>query len=107
MTASCPYCHDAMLPPDPDNMKVWRCVPCNVAQELLGYGISITYISCTIRGQEYSVRLDGKNLDTHITRWNFTDDGFAIGDTFVSAVGLLNITPSNIVQKIKTYVVFS
>lgn len=106
MTASCPYCHEVMFPPNPDNIKVWRCFPCNVAQELLGYGVSIIYISCVIKGQEYTVRLDGRDTKTYIIRWNITADGFGIGDTFIVAPRLLNITPSNVVERIKTYMVF-
>jgi len=95
-----------MRQPDPDK-GYWRCDPCQVVQELLGYGISITHIAFQIRGQEYSVRLDGKNLSTQFTRWQGTNDGFYIGEVILSIDGLADITPSNVIEKIKLYMVFS
>lgn len=106
MTASCPYCHQAMIQPEPDK-GYWKCAPCNVFQELLGYGVAITYVSCIIKGREYTVRMDGKEMITSITRWEHTADGFAIGEPILYAMGLMNVTPSNIVEKIKLFLVFS
>jgi hypothetical protein len=106
MTAACPYCRQVMIPPEPDKGH-WKCRSCNIAQELLGYGVSITYIACSIKGVEYTVRLDGRDLGTQFTRWEQTADGFYIGDIFLVLPGVLNITPSNVVEKIKLYMVFS
>lgn len=106
MSTDCPYCHRAMQQPDPDK-GCWQCQPCNIFQALLGYGVSIIYISCEINGLEYSVRLNYKDMETQLTRWEQTADGFAIGKVFLIMPGIINITPSNVVEKIKLYMVFS
>ena len=110
MTASCPYCHQAMHGATPDatsDKRYWKCDPCHMALELLDYGISIIYLACEIKGIEYTVRLDGKDLGTQFTRWKQTADGFYIGEIFLVIPGVANITPSNVIDKIKLYSVFS
>ena len=107
MTASCPYCHQAMRQPYPDNKGNWRCDPCHLSQELFSNGISIIWIHCTIKEIEYTVRLDGRDLGTQFIRWEQTTDGFDIGKIFLVIPEVANITPSNIVEKIKLYICFS
>jgi len=104
----CPFCQ-MELEAVKDTNRVclyYRCFSCHITQEFVGDS-SITWLGCAINKKEFTVRLDAYQNKTIITSWISTDDGFGISDKEIVFPGLLNFTPSNVVEKLKTYLIFS
>lgn len=109
MTEPCPYCKQIMrhTPANTHYKGFWTCGKCNINAEFLGYGKKIIRIHCMVKDREFTVRLDEGKNETEITIWTITDDGFGIGETYYKFPGVKNITPDNVVERIKLIMVFS
>jgi hypothetical protein len=100
----CPYCNQNMIQHDVA-LEYWTCAACRVEGQS-SKDVEFIWIFCNIKGQEYSVCLDSITNNTRVTQWERTADGFGVGTTIVMVPILLDITPSNIEQKLKLYMVF-
>lgn len=100
----CPFCFNPMHY-NGEYVDTFGCTICNIQQRITEAGTRL-WIDFSIKGNNYSVCMDTVEQETRITEWEMTADGFTIGRVILTLPFMSNLTPANVADKIKLFMVF-
>src|SRR5271155_2908022 len=106
-TRLCPYCPGLLAYETVGDL--WRCTSCQVVRILDSKrGVEITQMDCYVGDKLYSVSLYHTEGASKIFAWNQRDAGSDVrfGDVVVEFDFVMDITPQNIKEKLKTILTF-